>query len=315
MSEERLTLRVTALRWLSPDVLTLELRSPDGTPLPAFEAGAHIDLHLPNGITRSYSLCNDPAERSYYLLGIGKASASRGGSRYIFDDLRLGTLLPVSAPRNHFALDASQKEAVLIAGGIGATPILSMAYELARSGRPAHIYYAVRNRADLAFMDAFEKLASVTPYLSAETGTRISFPDVIAAHPDAHFYCCGPTGMLDSFEEATATCPPETVHLERFAAKAPADDAQDESFIVECVQSGLNLTVQQGESLGDCLADAGIDVALSCREGVCGSCETKVLSGEIDHRDGVLSQSEKLAGKSMMVCVSRCKGQKLVLDL
>ena len=319
--ESPLTVRVRSLTWEAEGVLCVELVAPDGAALPVFEAGAHIDLQLPlpAGVaSRSYSLCNDPRERHRYVVGVGLDRASRGGSRWVHEQLRPGALLSITAPRNHFRLNEAAPSFALVAGGIGITPILAMARRLHTLGKPVQVLLAARHRGEAAFVDTMRALApELTLHLDSEAGGPPKLHAWLAALPvGTSAYCCGPAPMLDSFEKACAELGLTDAHIERFAAApAPADARPPGGFTLVLERSGRSIEVPAEKSVLDALLDAGIDMPYSCMEGVCGTCETRVLDGEIDHRDGVLSAVERKRGDVMMVCVSRCKGERMVLDL
>ncbi len=312
----RSSLRVHRIEWAADGILEIELRAPDGADLPAFDAGAHVDLILPDGQSRSYSLANDPAERHRWVLGVALDAASRGGSRYLHRELRVGQILPVEGPRNHFPLDETAAHSVLIAGGIGITPMAAMASRLAGLGRSFAFHYAVRDRSRAAFLDRVRDLApAFALHVDAEAGAPLDIAAIVAAAPEgAHFYCCGPLPMLAAFEASTAGVPPERVHLEYFKAK-PVEAAQSTGFEVEIAGTGRVLSVPADRSIVEVLEGAGLKTSASCHEGICGSCEVKVVSGEPDHRDQVLTAAEKSANKTMMICVSRSKSPRLVIEL
>ncbi len=315
MSSPLISVRVQAMRFEAQGVVSVELRLPEGGELPAFEAGAHIDLHLGNGLVRSYSLSNSPGERHRYVVGVLNDRASRGGSRYVHEQLRVGASLTISAPRNNFPLEEAASLSVLIAGGIGITPISCMYHHLRAQGREAVLHYCARSRKEAAFTAELLGEPGVSSHFDDEAGAPPDLRAFLAAHPkDAHFYCCGPTPMLNAFENLCEELGLPNVHIERFAAEK-VEAVQTGSYVAELARSKSSVTVPAGKSLLDALLDAGIAVDHSCREGVCGACETKVLEGELEHRDGVLSKAERASGKTMMVCVSGCKGQRLVLDL
>jgi len=316
MSSSLLSVRVQAMRFEAQGIVSVELVSPEGAQLPAFEAGSHVDLHLGNGIVRSYSLLNSPAERHRYVVGVLNDRNSRGGSRYVHEQLRVGATLTISAPRNNFPVDESAAHSVLIAGGIGITPISCMLNYLRGKGKSAELLYCARSRAEAAFADQLLSQTDVSSHFDAEKGTPPDLRAFLASKPkDAHFYCCGPTPMLNAFEAICAELDLPNVHIERFAAAENVAAVQGDEYVAELARSKKSVTVPAGKSLLDALLDAGLDVDHSCREGVCGACETKVLEGEPEHRDGVLSKAEKASNKMMMVCVSGCKGRRLVLDL
>lgn len=319
MSEKTLQAFVHTLRYEAKDIISVELRLVGGGELPAFTAGSHIDLHLPNGMVRSYSLSNSSDERHRYVVGVLRDRASRGGSRCVHEALRVGMPITISEPRNHFGLHEDATHSVLVAGGIGITPMLSMARRLASQGKSFEMKYFARDREGAAFIDELQALgmplqlrfdseAGGPPDMKAELSQSQSGAGV-------HFYSCGPTPMLDAFEKSCAELGLES-HIERFTAVEVAASADAKSsYTVELRKSGKTIEVTPEKSLLDTMLDAGIDVPYSCCEGICGSCETTVLEGEPDHRDSVLSPKEQAANKTMMVCVSGCKSSRLVLDL
>lgn len=309
---------VHTLRYEADGIISVELRPWGDTVFAPFEAGAHIDLHLPNGLVRSYSLLNAPSEQGRYVVGILRDRASRGGSRYVHEQLRVGMELKISQPRNNFALDTQASHSVLVAGGIGITPIFCMFNQLLAQGRSAELIYCARSRREAALLEPLAALgAQVIYHFNDEKG---GFPDLAkylaGRQVDSHFYCCGPTPMLEAFEQTCERLGYAHVHIERFSA-VEVEASQDAlaSYSVELSKSGKTLSVEPGLNLLDVLLEAGCDIDHSCREGVCGSCETRVIEGDIDHRDGVLTKAERAANGSMMVCVSGCKSKRLVLDL
>lgn len=309
-----LRLRLSAIRYAAEGIHLYELASPDGAPLPAFAAGAHVDVHLPNGLIRQYSLCNAQDERHRYVVGIKRDPASRGGSSFIHEQLKVGALLEVSAPRNHFALREEAAHSVLVAGGIGITPIACMAQRLATLGRSFELHYGVRRREEAAFLEVLPRERLHLHVDAEHGGTPLALNEIVArVPPDAHLYCCGPGPMLDAFERACAGRPADHVHLERFTAAAPP--AADGGFTVQLARSGRSLFVAPGSTILDALRGAGVAVQVSCEQGICGTCETRVLAGTPDHRDSLLSDDEKRANQVMMVCCSGSKSELLVLDL
>ena len=320
-SAETLNVRVRSMTWQAEGVLSVELTAVDGSALPPFDAGAHIDLQLPlpgGTVSRSYSLCNDPRETHRYVVGIGRDRASRGGSRWVHEHLRPGALLRIGAPRNHFRLNETAPSFALLAGGIGITPLLAMARRLHALGKPVRALLAARDRTSAAFVDEWRALVpETTLHLDAEAGGPPDLHAWLAALPrGTGVYCCGPAPMLNAFERACAALGLADAHVERFTAAPPAPDAPAPGACTLVLErSDREIAVPADKSLLDALLEAGLDVPSSCFEGVCGTCETRVLDGEIDHRDGVLSAVERKRGDVMMVCVSRCKGARLVLDL
>jgi ferredoxin-NADP reductase len=313
---------VHTLKFEAQDILSLELRPLTGEVFPPFEAGSHIDLHLPHGIVRSYSLLNDSRERHRYVVAVLKDKSSRGGSRAVHEDLRIAMPLQISEPRNNFKLIETAEHSVLVAGGIGITPILSMAQRLHQLGCSFEVIYCARSRRSAAYVADIEALAAqVSWHFDDEQGGPPDLQALLAARPgvgavNTHYYACGPAVMLDAFERSCRDLGYAHAHIERFQAVevAAASDAQ-QSYTVELKRSGQTLTVMPNQSLLATLQAAGIYCNTSCEEGICGSCETQVLEGIPDHRDSVLSPAEQATHKMMMVCVSGCKSSHLVLDL
>jgi ferredoxin-NADP reductase len=310
-----LCLLIKAATWEAPDILSYELRPPEGGELSPFTAGAHIDLTLPNGLVRSYSLVNPQSERHRYVIVVQKDRASRGGSKWVHENFRAGDIVTVNGPRNNFALDEAVEKSIFIAGGIGITPILSMIERLSALGRDWQLIYCSRNRSGTAFLESLEKKPQVRFNFDEEPGGKIlDIAAVVKAAPaNAHLYCCGPLPMLEAFEEATKDLARERVHVEYFTAKEPP--AVEGGFKVVLAKSGREFTVPPGKTILDALLDAGLDIPYSCKEGVCGTCETKVREGVPDHRDLVLTEEEHASNKTMMICCSGSKSEKLVLDL
>ncbi len=315
-----LRVRVHAITYEAQGINSYEFRQPDGAELPPFAAGAHIDLHMANGLVRSYSLCNPQTDRHRYVVGIQKDRASRGGSTWVHNRLMVGDFIQVSHPRNNFPLAEDAASTLLVAGGIGITPLFCMVQRLVSIGRKFHLVYCARTRQEAAFRAALETVA-------LPAGSKIEFNwdgepggkllDIGAVvntlAPGTHVYCCGPLPMLGAFETATASLPRDNVHVEYFTAKdAPAAEG---GFTVVLAKAGKSFQIAPGKTILETLLDAGIPLPSSCLEGVCGTCETKVLEGIPDHRDVVLTESERKANKTMMICCSGCKGDKLVLDI
>lgn len=322
MTESTVPLRIVAIRYEAQGVLSFVLRRPDGAPLPPIDPGAHVDLHLPNGLMRSYSLSNGLGDAGAYRLTIARDAKSSGGSIWLHDQLRVGQLLEVSAPRNNFTLATAAPYSVFIAGGIGVTPFLPMIVSLNMAGKPWRLHYCVRTRDRAALLEELEALAAdgmgeLVPNFDEEpNGAMLDLGAVLAGLPaDAHVYCCGPGGMLDAFRAGAqaADIAEERVHFEYFSGDVAA--ATDGGYVVECRQSSKEVVVQPGQTILEALKAAGIDVPFSCEEGVCGACETRILSGVPDHRDLILSERERSEGKTMMVCCSGSKSERLVLDI
>lgn len=315
----QIPLRIAHCRDVALGVKAFELVHAEGLALAPVEAGAHIELHLADRLQRSYSLLNVPGETQRYQIAVHLSPDSKGGSRYLHDSVREGDVILASAPRNHFPLDESARHSCLIAGGIGITPLLSMMQRLNALGRSWELHYCARTPAHAAYLPEVRALAAAggrachLHFDQVRDGRPLDIVALVASlPPDSQLYCCGPGRMLESFEAATAHCP-ERRHVEYFGAKAEAAVAG--GFTVELARSGLTLAVPAGKSILDMVLAAGIAVPTSCREGICGSCETRILEGEADHRDALLSAEEQAQHKSMMICCSGSRSSRLVLDL
>lgn len=308
-------MRLTAIRYEAHETHSYEFTPVDGRVLEGVEPGAHIDIHLPNGMMRQYSLVSAEGERKSYIVGIKKDRASRGGSKYIHENLHVGQVVKIGGPRNNFPLDESAAHTVLVAGGIGITPIWCMAQRLIAKGEPWTMYYSCRERKEAAFLSSLENRPEVNLHFDAESaGAFLDLNAIVASAPKgAHFYCCGPTPMLKAYEEATANVPEGHMHVEYFTAAEEA--ATEGGYSVVLQRSGQEFSIPEGKSILQVLRDAGLDVTYSCEEGVCGACETAVISGAPDHRDNILTDREREESKTMMICCSGSKSAKLVLDL
>ncbi|MFJ7491591.1 PDR/VanB family oxidoreductase [Streptomyces sp. NPDC097727] len=285
----------------------------EGTGLPAWQPGAHLDLLLPSGLVRQYSLCGNPAEPDTYTIATRLVEDGRGGSREIHDRLHEGEEIEVRAPRNRFPL-VEAPAYLFVAGGIGITPILPMLRSVAASGADWRLLYGGRSRATMPFLDEIEKLGAEGDRLTIVAGDEAGHPDTVVALADTAegtaVYCCGPEPLMDA---VTAALPPgRTLHLERFTA-ATASSADSGPFEVELHRSGRTVRVAAGQSVLAAVREELPYVSYSCEQGFCGTCQQRVLEGEIDHRDELLTDSER--DDSMLICVSRCRGERLVLDL
>jgi vanillate O-demethylase ferredoxin subunit len=309
-------MRLTAVTYAAQGTHLFEFRPLGGRSVVAFEAGAHIDLHLPNGIVRQYSLVNRQDETHRYVVGIKRDPRSRGGSSYIFERLLVGTVVKIEGPRNNFRLVEDAAHTVLVAGGIGITPIWAMLHRLESSGRSWELHYATRSRNETAFAVELEQFGD-RAHLHVDDEFGGAVMDIGAALRDvasgAHLYCCGPTPMLASFEEATKSLPRAHVHVERFTGETPVASAG--GYLVELARCGKVVRVGEGQTILAALRANGVNVPSSCEQGICGACETKVVSGVPDHRDLILSEEEKAANATMMICCSGSKSDVLVLDL
>ena len=299
------------------DLTRLVLADPQGRELPAWSPGAHVDL-ITGGFKRKYSLCGDPDDRLHYQVVVQRQPQGRGGSVCLSDTLQVGSALQLSGPKNLFKLDESAAHVVLIAGGIGITPMVAMADRLKNLGVPYELHYAGRERARMALLDRLhaDHASSLRLYVQSE-GQRLDLPALLATlDPAARVFACGPERMLLELEQLSAAWPEGVLHMERFHARAPATGTlQATSFEVELKDSQLRLQVAADQSLLQALQAAGFDVPCDCNEGLCGTCEVAVLAGEVDHRDQVLSPSERASHQRMMACCSRAAGPSLVLAL
>ncbi|MEU6351469.1 PDR/VanB family oxidoreductase [Streptomyces sp. NPDC047072] len=292
-------------------VLALTLRHPLGEQLPSWEPGAHIDVVLGPGLERQYSLCGDPADRTSWRIAVLREPEGRGGSAHVHEQLGRGDKVRVRGPRNHFALLPAPRYR-FVAGGIGITPILPMLAAAEAQKAEWTLLYGGRNRNSMAFTEELSRYGDrVTVAPQDETGL-LDLPSVLDGVPDGTLvYCCGPGALLDAVE---SRCPAGLLHVERFAPKEQVTGENTE-FEVELAQSGRTVAVPADVSVLDAVRAAGVEVLFSCTEGTCGTCETDVLDGTPDHRDSVLTDEEREAGETMMICVSRCRGKRLVLDL
>ena len=304
-----------AIRMAARDTNLYTLARAGGGALPGAMPGAHIGVILPSGIERQYSLIHYGPSFSEYTVGVKRDVNSRGGSLFMHDQLRVGMKVTLVPPRNNFPLKEDAELTVLLAGGIGITPIYCMVKRLVELNRPWQLHYSSRSRADAAFLDELSQYGSCRFHFDDESaGKFLPVADIIAGTPKtAHLYCCGPGPMLASFEAATAGWPSEQIHVEYFTPKFAA--AQGGGFIVELARSKRELTIPPGKSILQAVREAGIQVPHSCEEGVCGACETRVISGTPDHRDSILTDSERKESATMMICCSGSKTPRLVLDI
>jgi ferredoxin-NADP reductase/nitrite reductase/ring-hydroxylating ferredoxin subunit len=309
---------VVKRKWTSADgVIGFELAARNGH-LPTFQPGAHIDIHLPNGMTRQYSITNGPGELMSYIIGVKQESASKGGSKVLVESVREGDLLSISEPRNNFPLRRDALRSVLIAGGIGITPLLSMARFLDKSSLPYELHYFTRAGETVAFRSELEALhgqvAFHTGLPRAEIGTTIAA--ALGQWSQAqHVYVCGPGPMLETVRATAAAqgWPEEAIHFEYFKNDKVIDSSS--AFDVELARSAMTLHVPSGKSIMEVMREAGLTVPSSCEQGACGTCLTTVIEGEVDHQDVYLNNSEKASNRCMMTCVSRAKSARLVLDI
>jgi vanillate O-demethylase ferredoxin subunit len=303
------------------DICAFELVSADGTPLPSFSAGSHIDVHLPGGITRQYSLCNDPAEGHRYLIGVLKDPGTRGGSKAMHEQVHEGDVIEIGAPKNHFPLAHEARRSLLLAGGIGVTPILCMAERLSIAAADFEMHYCARSMDRTAFRERIQQspFAERVQFHFDDGGPeqKLDIAALIAKQsPVTHLYVCGPKGFMDAVLSAARAqgWPESRIHYEYFSA-APVKSDTDGSFEVELASSGRIVFVPKDKTVVEALASAGIEVQTSCEQGVCGTCLTRVLKGEPEHRDMYLTPQEQAANDQFLPCCSRAKCARLVLDL
>ena len=325
MPRSALYLMVRRLTVVAERVLSIELVAHDGAELPSWQPGAHVDVLLTPDLVRQYSLCGDPADRGTWRLAVLEEEHGRGGSRYVHDVLRPGDVVEVRGPRNHFPL-VSAPAYLFIAGGIGITPILPMVAQAERADVPFRLAYGGRTLRSMAFLDELGRYGDRVELVPLDRCGLLDVAGLLSACAEnTAIYCCGPEPLIAAVERAAAEraavgLPPVSLHRERFAAApaAPADaqpPASQTAFEVELASTGEVITVSADSTVLEALERAGVDVLSSCREGICGTCETGVLAGTPDHRDSLLSDEEKAEGATMLVCVSRSRGPRLVLDV
>ncbi|MBL0420854.1 oxidoreductase [Ramlibacter sp. AW1] len=308
-------MRIRGIRQVATDVNSYELVPADGRLLPAFTAGAHIDVQVPNGMVRQYSLHGNPADRSAWHIAVKREMAGRGGSASLHDFAEVGSALGIVGPRNHFPLAAGAKRHLFIAGGIGITPLYAMAQALSARDERWDLHYCARTPDHAAFYNELQSLrgGSVTPHFS-EVPT-LDVTTLLHEEPEGtHLYCCGPAGLMKAVETASRHWAPGTVHFEWFAAPV-TDHPANQPVEVELARSSIILLVPAERSILQVVRENGIYVECACEEGVCGTCETAVLDGEPQHRDMLLSPEERAGNRTMMICVSRANSKRLVLDL
>lgn len=315
---ELLSLRVVRAEPAADGIQLFELRHPEGAELPPFTPGAHLSVRVPSGAMRNYSLCNDPHERDRYVIAVKREEGGRGGSISLVEGVRAGDTLQVSEPRNLFELDLKAPEYIFVAGGIGITPILAMIrYVTARGDKPFRLYYLTRSPGITAFLpelSAPELAGKVTIHHDEGDPARaFDLWPVFEEPTRAHIYCCGPRPLMDAVKDMTGHWPEEAVHFEDFGSDLVRPRADDKPFRIRLGRDGAELEVPVGITIMEVLRAHGRRVPSSCESGTCGTCRTRYLEGEVDHRDLVLTPAERKS--ALMVCVSRAKSDLLVLDI
>ena len=319
MENSPLELWITDFKSEAKDIVVLELQHPQKKPLSPFTAGSHLEVYLKNGCIRHYSILNCPSETHRYVIAVGLAADGRGGSTFLHQTLRVGDTLKVSTPRNNFQLlDTSTY--CFIAGGIGITPILSMIRWCITHKKKWRLFYSARNKHRTGF---YEELLHLEPenvhfhFNDEHNGQHLDISQVVATLvPDEHIYCCGPDTLMQTVKNLTDHLPTKQIHFEWFSAPELALAKTDsESFVVKLKRSNQEIPVRADQSILEALEDAGMDLAFSCRAGICRTCEVSVCSGTPEHLDIILNEDEKLANNTMLICVSRAKSAVIELDL
>jgi vanillate O-demethylase ferredoxin subunit len=312
-------LMVRAIRWQAKGICSYELVDPEGHALEPFEAGAHVDMHLPGGIVRSYSLAGDPKDQTHWLIGVLREPTSRGGSLALHEKVRVGDLIDVGPVRNAFSMSGNAKHTILIAGGIGITPLKSMTHELVALGASFELHYCARSLGNVAFATELQALVPKNSlhfhFDGGEPGKGLNIAALLKeSAPDTHLYYCGPSGFMNACADASSHWDNDTVHFEHFKApESITSDLPEGAFEVHLVKSGEVIHVGPDQTIVRAIELTGRRVPTSCLSGLCGACKVTYLDGEVDHRDYILSDDEKT--HCLTVCVSRAKGKILSLDL
>ena len=317
----RLAVQVVSKRVEAADICTFELADPMGNPLPGFSAGSHIDVHIGNGLVRQYSLCNDPRETHRYLIGVLRVPASRGGSASMHDDVQEGDMLEIGEPRNHFQLAHGARRSILLAGGIGITPILCMAERLANIGADFELHYCTRSAERTAFLERIRQSSFASRvrfhFGDGPAEQQLDLDSVLQGPAGgAHLYVCGPKGFMDSVLGAARRkgWPEQQLHREFFSSDVkPAAD--DREFDVRIASTGKTYRIASDQTVVAALARHGIDIPTSCGQGVCGTCLTRVIEGDPDHRDSYQTDAERVRNDQFTPCCSRAKSPVLILDI
>ncbi len=314
--EVELRLDVARREVAADGVVAIELRLPTGQELPAWTPGSHIDVVLSPELTRQYSLCGDPIDSSVWRIAVLREQQGRGGSAYIHDNLHAGATVDIRGPRNHFALTSSPRY-LFIAGGVGITPLMPMVASAHAAGATWELHYGGRNLNSMAFGAQLvtEYGSAVTLHPQDEEGLLNLDALLGTPQPDTLVYRCGPEALLQAVEKRCAAWPTAALHVERFAPREQQEPVRHDTFEVQLAQRGVTIVVSPEQTVLQAVRDAGVEILSSCGEGTCGTCETRVLAGEVDHRDSLLSPEEQEANDTMFICVSRAASSRLVLDL
>jgi ferredoxin-NADP reductase len=312
--EQTLQLEVADKRTEAEGVVSLILRSVDGSPLPPWTPGAHVDVLLGADIVRQYSLCGEVGDGAYWRLGVLREPNSRGGSSRVHEAVQPGQRLTVRGPRNNFSLEEADQYH-FVAGGIGITPILPMVRQAALMGKPWKLLYGGRSRDSMAFLEELEQIDGGELLIRPQDEYGLLDLDAYLGTPEPGtlIYCCGPAPLLDAITEKCESWPAGSLHIERFVASTRT--SSEDPFVVELARSGARITIPRYESMLDVLEQHGYDITNSCRAGICGTCLTGVIAGEPEHNDDVLSDEERASNKVMLPCVSRSKTDVIVIDL
>lgn len=318
-----LDVRVKQIRYEGKGINSYELTNPSGQALPRFEAGSHIDVHLKNGVIRQYSLCNSPAERNRYVIAVLKDESGRGGSRAVHESIGAGDIVTISKPRNHFALAEGARKVVLIAGGIGVTPLKAMAHELEQRGVDFDMHYCARSQDAAAFGPEFASMLRAGKlhyhFDDGAEADRLDLRALLAEpQPGTHVYYCGPGGFMAACADAASHWPKGTVHFEHFKApeqpkREPSGTENAEGCDVTIASTGQVIHVGPEQNFSEALGEASVEVPTSCCAGLCATCKVRYLEGEVEHNDFILDEDERR--EFLTVCVSRPISKTLILDL
>jgi ferredoxin-NADP reductase len=303
------------VHYAAKDISLFEFGRLDNRPLPSIDAGSHVDLHLPNGMVRQYSLLSATSDPRTYVIGVKREESGRGGSLFMHEALHAGDQLRIGSPRNNFPLAENAKHTIFIAGGIGITPIWCMLNRLRELGQSWQLYYSCRFTSQALFFDELSAQRRVKFHFDDQSqGRVIDVDEIVRQAPKySHFYCCGPPPMMSAFERATEGWRPEQLHTEYFSNVQQA--AIERRFVVQLARSGKEVIVEPGNSILKALREAGCNVPYSCESGICGTCEMRVLGGVPDHRDNILTDAERALNTKIMICCSGSLGERLILDL